>query len=125
VLHRHPGRPGTRALRRILDGGLHRTRSRPERDLAALCAAARLPAPELNARVAGLEVDAHWPEHGVVVEVDTLGTHGHATAFVADHRRDLELQAAGIAILRVTDHQLAHDRPAVTAVLAATLARRG
>ena len=124
VLRRHAGRPGTTALRRVLDGGLHRTRSNPERDLAAVCAAARLPAPRMNATVEGFLVDAHWPEHRLVVEVDTLGTHGHARAFAADHHRDLVLQAAGIAVLRITDDQLEHDRPAVTATLAATLARR-
>lgn len=125
TLSRHAGRPGTRTRQRILDGGLHRTRSNPERDLAARCVAARLAAPQLNATVAGLEVDAHWPSHRVVVEIDTLGTHGHARACAADRRRDQTLQAAGIAVLRVTDQQLAQDRPAVTAVLAATLARRG
>jgi very-short-patch-repair endonuclease len=116
MLARHAGHPGVAALRAAAQG----TRSRPERDLLALCAAARLPRPQVNTRVEGFEVDAYWPEQRFVVEVDSFGTHGHAAAFAKDRHRDLVLQAAGITVLRVTDRQLAEDRLAVAATLAAT-----
>ena len=57
-LDRSPPRPGTAALRLILDAGApQRTRSRPERRLLTLIRDSRLPEPEANARVGGWEVD--------------------------------------------------------------------
>ena len=54
------------------------TRSEAERRLKALCRKAQLPLPKTNAIVAGFEVDAYWPAHGLVVEVDGYGCHGRA-----------------------------------------------
>src|SRR3954454_12200635 len=53
--------------------------------LRDICRAARLPIPAFNASVAGEEVDAYWPEHRFVVELD--GWEHHKTR--ADRERDL------------------------------------
>lgn len=115
------GRPGARVLRAALRAGIHRTRSRPERDLLALCREARLPLPQVNTRVEGFEVDAVWHDRRLVVEIDTFGTHGHPRAFAADHHRDLTLRAAMYEVVRLSDEQLAYDRVAVSAILAVRL----
>ena len=51
-------------LRRLLDAGATPTRSQAEHRLFALVAAARLPRPETNVRVAGHEIDALCARNG-------------------------------------------------------------
>ena len=71
------------------------TRSRLERDCRALLREHGLPQPLSNGRVEGYEVDLHWPELKLVVEVDGYAVHGHRRAFETDRVRDQELLAAG------------------------------
>jgi very-short-patch-repair endonuclease len=75
----------------------------------------RLPAPRLNVEVAGLEVDAFWPQWGLVVELDGRAYHSVPGAFERDRVRDAQLQRAGHRVLRVT-HKRLHTEP--TQVLA-------
>lgn len=70
LLDRRPRHRGARALREATAGGPDLTRSEAERRLLALIRAAGLPAPRTNVRVAGYEVDLHWPAHNLVVEFD-------------------------------------------------------
>jgi very-short-patch-repair endonuclease len=60
-------------------------------------------------------VDACWPEHKLIVEID--GSQGHRTPaqLYTDHQRDLELRAAGYTILRYTERQLIETPGAVAA----------
>jgi very-short-patch-repair endonuclease len=94
---------------------LARTRSRGERLLVSLCQNHGLPIPRVNIYVQGWLVDAHWPEHKLVVEID--GPQGHRTPaqLYSDHQRDLELRAAGYIILRYTERQLIETPAAVAA----------
>jgi very-short-patch-repair endonuclease len=62
--------------------------------------------PLVNTRVAGFEVDFHWPKQKVVVEVDGYQFHGHRGAFERDRRKGLVLAAAGIGVIRITWRQL-------------------
>ena len=82
------------------------TRSEGERRLKRLCEAADLPPPKTNARVAGFEVDAYWPDLNLVVELDSWRHHGTRAAFERDRERDAELHAQGIATLRFTYRQV-------------------
>lgn len=125
-LERNPGRAGTRALRRLvaLDGGPAPTRSEAERRLLRLLRASELPVPRVNTRLEGHEVDFHWPEHRVVVEVDGFRFHSSRAAFERDRDRDAKLAAAGYTVLRVTWRQLVDARETVVARLAAALAVR-
>ena len=100
------------------------TRSEGERRLRQLCNAAGLPAPRMNARVAGYEVDAYWPAHRLVVEIDGWRYHGTRQAFERDRRKDAALQAAGYRVVRITYRRLRNEPHAVSAQLGALLAVR-
>jgi very-short-patch-repair endonuclease len=109
------------ALRRatVLEPQL--TRSEAERRLRTLIRAARLPRPQTNTHVAGWEVDAVWPEHRLVVEVDGFAYHGNRAAFERDRRKDAALVAAGYRVIRITWRQLVEEPHAVVALLARLL----
>jgi very-short-patch-repair endonuclease len=99
------------------------TRSEAERRLLELIRAAQLPPPRTNARVGPYEVDFLWPEQRLVVEVDGFAYHSTRAAFERDRLRDASLQAADHRVMRVTWRQIAHERVALIARLAAALAR--
>jgi very-short-patch-repair endonuclease len=97
------------------------TRSEAERRLLKLVRASRLPVPITNTMVAGWEVDALWPRHGLIVEVDGFAYHGNRAAFERDRRRDAALTAAGYRVVRITWRRLVHEPHAVVALLAQLL----
>ena len=100
------------------------TRSEAERRLKALCRAAGLPPPLTNARVAGYEVDAYWPAHRLIVEVDGFRFHSSRQAFERDRRKDAALTAAGNRVVRVTWSRLTNEPYSLTAQFGALLALR-
>jgi very-short-patch-repair endonuclease len=109
------------ALRRATVEEPQITRSEGERRLRRLVRAARLPPPRTNTIVAGWEVDAVWPAHMLVVEVDGYAYHGNRAAFERDRRKDAALIAAGYRVVRITWRQLADEPHAVVALLARLL----
>jgi hypothetical protein len=118
------GRRGAGRLRRALDavhpeGAL--TRSELERRTLRLIERAGLPRPEANARLHGREVDLLWREHGLVVELDGRAHHASRSAFEADRRRDADLQARGIRVLRFTWRQVTGEPEWVLRRIAALL----
>jgi hypothetical protein len=86
----------------ILGAPLAPTRSKLEREMLKLLAAAGLPRPEVGRRIGAYVVDFAWPEQRVVVETDGYAFHGHRVAFERDRARDAALHAAGYAVLRFT-----------------------
>jgi very-short-patch-repair endonuclease len=126
LLARYPRRRGTAALRTLLDRPTRPafTRSNPERRLLELIRKAGLPAPELNFKTEHYELDLYWPEYRLAVEVDTLWTHGSESSFEADRRRDAELAADGIQVMRLTDVGIADEPERQVALIAQALARR-
>jgi very-short-patch-repair endonuclease len=123
ALARAGKRKGVGRLRAILSSqaGQAMTRSETERRCRRLLDAAGLPQPRTNQRVAGCEVDFLWPQHRVVLEVDTITFHGHARAFEWDRRKTLLLEAAGYHVIRVTRRQLEEDTFWVVAQIARAL----
>lgn len=107
----HPGRAGPRRVldivRRYEPAPL--TRSDLERAFLSLCRRHRLPAPRVNARVHGREVDFSWPAHRLIVEVDGFRYHGTRAAFERDRARDADLTAAGWRVVRFTDRQVRRE----------------
>jgi len=97
------------------------TRSEAERRLKLLCKAAGLPLPKTNARVAGYEVDAFWPAHNLIVEVDGYRYHSSRQAFERDRRKDAALQAAGYRVVRITWSRLTNEPYSLSAQLAVLL----
>lgn len=124
---RHRGRVGAARLAALLAAEAEPgfSRSEAERILAGLIARAALPAPRRNRVVHGIELDFHWPDQRLDVEVDGFATHGRRRNFESDRDRDAYLASRGIQVIRLTWWQLTREAPKVVARLAAALALRG
>jgi very-short-patch-repair endonuclease len=68
-------------------------------------------------------VDFFWPTERLVVEIDGFAFHSSKPKFEKDRRRDAELAAAGLRVVRITWRQLVDEPEAVLVRLALTLAR--
>ena len=101
------------------------TRSELEERFLALVRDAELPQPLTNARRHGYEIDFLWPAYRLAVEVDGFTFHGGRAAFERDRRRDADLQAAGLAVTRVTHRQLTGGPVAVAVRIAQMIAAAG
>jgi very-short-patch-repair endonuclease len=75
------------------------TRSAFEDAFRSFCARHRLPQPEINAVVAGYEVDAYWPANHLVVELDG---EDFDQDFESDRAKDADLVEAGLRVVRLT-----------------------
>ena len=118
------GKPGSAALRVALDchrPQLARTKKGTEEAFLLLCERYGFVLPDVNVWVAGWRVDAVWFEQKVVVELDSLLAHGTPARIENDHRRDLDLRAAGFTVLRYTWQQVTGQ----AALVAADLGRHG
>ena len=127
LIARTPGHHGIPILRPLIDdsGALTLTRSEAEELMLALIRSARLPRPEVNARVLGYEVDFLWRAQKLIVEVDGGRWHGNRPALERDHRKNAHLRSKQYEVLRYTYTQIRDDRDAVVAELArATAAPR-
>jgi very-short-patch-repair endonuclease len=85
------------------------TRSELEECFLALVRRAGLPEPEVNARLAGYEVDFLWRSRRRVIEVDGYAYHSTRQATTRDRRKDDDLEAAGYRVTRFTADQVLHD----------------
>lgn len=124
VVDHHTGRPGALALRTAVGRG-EVTRSTLERCFLALIESAGIPRPEVNARVAGLEVDFLWRHHGLVVETDGFASHATHHGFERDREREAALARAGLRMQRFSWRQVTEWPRQVTATLRALLKATG
>lgn len=122
-----------RAIERVCEQGYGRRALRPIRPLLAEASAptythspledrfaefcrdrlADQPAPLTNVSILGREVDAYWPSHRLMIEMDSWEFHGHRAAFERDRARDAAMQAAGYRVIRITHRRLEEDGPTV------------
>jgi very-short-patch-repair endonuclease len=121
LLDRYPHHRGTTNLRTLLLNARSSTRSELEAEFLAFLDHHRLPRPETNTIIEGMEVDAAWREHHLIVELDGYAHHGTRAAFEADRRRDRKLIAAGWTVLRVTWRDLTELRHELAAQIRALL----
>jgi hypothetical protein len=105
LLERLPGRPGARKLDPHARGY---TRSGLERRFQRFCAERGLPVPLTNAIVLGREVDASFPQHQLIVELDSPAHHADPNSFERDRDNDATALAHGIRTVRITAHRLEH-----------------
>jgi very-short-patch-repair endonuclease len=129
VLDAHRGRPGRRGLVALLaDFQAHgdaRTRSDLEAMVLQLCLDHDLPRPEVNRYDGVRESDFRWPDHRLVVEVDSWTFHGRTRrAFDGDRARDRALLRDGWRVARFTDRQILGDPAGVAGEIAALLTPR-
>jgi hypothetical protein len=113
AMQRANGRRNLRVLDRAIElylSGSAGTRSRLEDAFLSLLLFAEIPEPLVNTHLQGEEVDCHWPDRKLVVEVDGPG-HERPAAKADDARKDCKLEAAGYTVLRFTDFEI-EQRPA-------------
>ena len=127
LLHSARTKRGTATLRAIF-AAHHpesaRTKQELERLFFQVCRDAGFPLPVANASVAGYEVDAYWPDHDLVAELDGFESHGGSRlAFEDDHVKTAALQLAGLTVVRVTWRMLDPDPSTVVALLQARFGR--
>jgi very-short-patch-repair endonuclease len=114
LIERYPRRPGIPRARAVLEEarrGLGVVKSVLEERFQAFLLKAGLPLPQTNVMIEGFEVDCVWPQHRLIVELDSRGIHDTGPAFESDRARDRKLEAAGWRVIRITWRQL-HDTPA-------------
>lgn len=102
VVERFPRHPGAKALQRFLDIKGGPTRSDWEDTFPTFCRQFDLPEPVMSTYVAGHEADALWPEHKIIIELDSWDFHQDRDAFESDRDRDADTLAAGYLTVRIT-----------------------
>ncbi len=102
---------------------LARTRSEREDDFLYLCQRFAIPLPQVNTVVHGIEVDCHWPELGLIVELDGDGNHATGAQRNRDQRRALELRAHGVPLIRYTHDQVNRHSQSMARDVAAAIER--
>ena len=121
ILDRHRGRPGTPKLAALLEDfrahGDTRTRSDMEALFLQLCLDNNLPRPSINRYNNGREIDATWPEHQLVVEIDSWKHHRSRVAFGRDRAKDRKALIAGRPTARYTADELEETPAAIAAEL--------
>jgi very-short-patch-repair endonuclease len=124
-LARNPGKRGRGALRAHLERNTQPalTESEAERILLDLIRRARLPEPEVNARLGTRVVDFLWRRERVIAEVDGFAFHSDVISFGADRQRTNELQLERYVVLRFTWRDLVRDPRGSIARLRRALAR--
>ena len=109
VAARNPRHPGTtRIMKLIGESQREPTRSEVENAFLRLIRRYGLPVPLINVHVGGERVDAYFPDHRLIVELDGSVAHGYdwKPAFEEDRRRVAEVMArTGIPTVRFTYHQ--------------------
>ena len=124
ALERATGRPGTTRLARALGGLLPQlpfTRSELERRFLKLLKTANLPTPVVNRREQSHRVDFHWPASHLVVETDGRGIHDNPYTFEKDRARDLDLELAGVHVIRLSWRQVTEEPERVGELLGTRL----
>jgi len=127
ALRRAPGRQGAGRLRRACERyqPARVTRSDAEIMFHDFIDETGLPKPRANATRGGYELDCHWPEANLNVEVDGAATHKTTRSFYEDRLRDRRLKSiTGIETVRVTWEDLTNGRAALEHDLREILARR-
>jgi hypothetical protein len=109
VIARSPGRRGlkplTAAITEIEPEALY-SHEGLERLFVEFCRRYEIEMPVMNAVVDGYVVDAYWPAHNLIVELDSWEHHRTRRAFEADRRRDAALTGK---VLRVTHRWLSEE----------------
>jgi hypothetical protein len=123
ALDDHPGQPGVRPLRRILDKHTFRL-SDDELELLfrPIASAADLPTPLTKQRLNKFEVDFFWPSLGLVVETDGWRYHRTPSALTRDALRFQRHTAAGLTPIRFSHYQVKYEPRHVRQILEETAA---
>lgn len=122
IVTRSFGHHGIGIVAALLDHGPAFDRSVAERMFLELVRRAGLPEPRTNVWGSGFEVDAFWPDFGVVAEFDSFTFHGDVLAFTKDRRKSAALEAAGYDVVPVIWADLHAHPEVVVATVSSVLA---
>jgi predicted transcriptional regulator of viral defense system/very-short-patch-repair endonuclease len=115
------GQRGVARLRAAVDalepGDPRKIRSKLERGVLRLIKQHGLPEPQVNLWLFEWEVDLHWPELNIVIELDGWQAHRTKAARDRDYDRDLGLALRGYETHRISWDQYRDQRSAVLAAL--------
>ena len=127
ILARNPHRRGSGRLSAVTGDpdATVITRSRAERAFWKLIRESGLPKPLPNQPLGRYVPDFTWPEHQLIVEIDSYQFHAGPDAFQNDREKDLFYRRAGFDVLRFTRNQVVHEPAMVLVTLAQALARSG
>ena len=128
AVDRHPSRPGTPLLGRLLDPRRPSadTWSKAEKRLRAALHRAHLPSPESNVALGPYRADLLWREQRVIVEYDSEFFHTGPGIFHSDRSRHNDLAAiAAHEVIHVTEDHLTHELERVIVWVALALHRGG
>jgi len=124
VLARNPYHPGTKLLTALANDPGNPTRSSFEDEFRAFAIRYGLPTPLINVKVNGREVDAYFPDHNLIVELDGRGYHDDPEAFEDDRERDAENLKHGLGTVRITGERF-RQTPAREAERLLEIMKRG
>ena len=103
AMQRANGRHNLHVLDKALELNAAGSAGLKSRDEAAFLSMLKdLPEPLVNTKLHGIEVDFHWPETQLVVEVDGPG-HDRPRTKRDDERKQALLEAAGYTVIRIRD----------------------
>ncbi len=102
VLARRHNWPGTRELRRVIQGDEPVSLSRLESSFVAAVRRTRLPLPETNQLTGGRYVDRRWPDQRLTIELDGYRYHDTCHAWEQDRQREREARARSDEFRRYT-----------------------
>jgi hypothetical protein len=123
ALEDHPGQPGIRLLRHVLDKHTFRlSDDELERLFRPLATAAGLPTPLTKHMVNRFEVDFYWPDLGLVVETDGWRYHRTPSTQTRDALRFQIHVASGLTPLRFSHYQVKYEPRHVEHILTKTAA---
>ena len=123
ALDDHPGQPGIRLLRHVLDEHTFRlSDDELERLFRPLAASAGLPTPLTKHMVNKFEVDFFWPDLGLIVETDGWRYHRTPSAQTRDALRSQVHVASGLTPLRFSHYQVKYVPRHVIDILGKTVA---
>jgi hypothetical protein len=102
AMARANGRRNLKILEKALDLHANGSAGLKSRDEAAFLSMLKgLPEPLVNTKLHGIEVDFHWPDSKLVVEIDGPG-HARPRTRQQDARRDAVLRAKGYEVVRLS-----------------------
>jgi very-short-patch-repair endonuclease len=124
VIARNPGRHGVKPLQ----DAIHELTDEPpliqsptEQAFREIIRSHGFPVPQFNVYVEGELMDVVWPEHRLVVEVDSWGFHRGKRSFENDRRRGNKLVRHHWRLVRFTHDQVMLDPAGVAAELSELL----